>query len=159
MSPYAAVYCSDGTFSVGQILADRELRFYGQNIGTNTINMEGYQGGGYSEGPGAFISGEGNFFTAYFNTTGMSDGIDTKMAVVISGEKSDGGISNLYYAFVMVAKGDDPNHTLMDVGGYRVFKDEDGFSPNITWSHVKGSNPMKVRQAEAPYLLDCSYPK
>ena len=50
--------------------------------------------------------------------------------------KLSSGISNLYYAFIMVEKGSDPNHDLMEEGIFRVFKDKDGLSVNTTWSRA-----------------------
>ena len=111
----------------------------------NTIDYAEVATSGTAEstGKGAFISGSGNNFTAYFNTEGTSNGIYQKTALVISGTKSSTGIKNLYYAFILVEKGYDPDGILMDEGYFRVFKDEDGLSVNSTWpsrtrSDVKG---------------------
>ena len=51
-------------------------------------NERNEEGDAVGAGNGAFISGTGNNFTAFFNVTGSTDGISTKTAVVISGTKS-----------------------------------------------------------------------
>lgn len=142
IDPYACVYCEDygsGGYASGEIISSYIIRFYNQNIANNTISMDeaSVSGRDTKTGTGAFISGEGNYFTAYFNTVGQSSGISTKTAVVISGEKSEEGIKNLKYAFVMVDKGDDPDHLLMEEGIFRVFEDADGISYPTTWNNSK----------------------
>jgi len=137
ISPMVAVYCEDegnGGYSPGDEVIPETIRFSNQNTTFNTLDFESYTTTSSAEGSGAFISGSGNNFTAYFSTIGESHGISTKTALVISGTKTSSGISNLYYAFVMVQKGDDPSNTLMEEGVYRIFKDEDGLSANTTWS-------------------------
>lgn len=137
MSPSETVYCQDGTYSVGQVIIDYVLDFSNQNKNNNKIDFRQYgkieSQLDYAEGPGAFISGDEHFFTAYFNTLGTNDGVDNKTALVISGEKTSAGIKNLFYAFVMVEKGSDPDHKLMDEGSFRIFKDGDGLSTPTTW--------------------------
>ena len=62
------------------------------------------------------------------------------------GTKSSSGIRNLEYAFVMVEKGDDPNHKLMEEGVFRVFKDKDGLAANA--SHSFSFAPAKAPASE-----------
>ena len=103
----------------------------------NTIDYNEKQGNSIGSGTGAFISGQGNNFTVFFNVDGVShlDNYDvmTKEAIVISGTKTTTGISNLYYSFIMIEKSDDPDHRIVDEGYYRVFKDSDGSSPYYNW--------------------------
>ena len=103
----------------------------------NTIDYKEKQGNSTGSGTGAFISGQGNNFTVFFNVDGVThlDNYDvmTKEAIVISGTKTATGISNLYYSFIMIEKSDDPDHRIVDVGYYRVFKDKDGSSPYYEW--------------------------
>ena len=137
--PFAAVYCEDysngygGGFAPGTIVSSMYIRFSNQNMSYNTLDIDQVSGSSTSTGTGAFISGTGNNFTAFFNTVGQSDGISTKTALVISGTKTASGISNLKYAFVMVEKGSDPEHLLMDEGIFRVFEDQDGMSQYTSW--------------------------
>lgn len=138
VDPFSTVYCEDygnGGYAPGDIVNSTYIRFSNQNTVYNTLDIDQTSGGGTatSTGTGAFISGSGNNFTAFFNTTGQSSGISTKTALVISGTKVTGGIQNLKYAFVLVEKGSDPENKLMKEGVFRVFEDKDGISPLVDW--------------------------
>ena len=142
IDPFVTVYCEDygrGGFAPGDRVSSETIRFSNQNTTNNTLDFAQYSSSGNSseEGSGAFISGHGDNFTAFFNTIGVSNGISTKTALVISGTKTSSGIKDLYYAFVMVEKGYDPNHQLMEEGVFRVFKDQDGLSVNTSWSGAR----------------------
>lgn len=139
IDPFVTVYCEDegnGGYDPGDIVTSEYIHFFNQNSSDNTLDIEKrtVSGSSSAKGTGAFISGEGNNFTAFFNTEGESSGIYTKTALVISGTKTSDGIKDLHYAFVMVEKGDDPNDKLMEEGVYRVFKDKDGLSVNSSWN-------------------------
>lgn len=143
IDPMVAVYCQDygnGGYEPGRLVSPAEIRFFDQDMTNNTISYEEYEGSGYLLGEGAFISGYDSYFTVFFNTTGHSNGIYIKTALVISGQKTSVGIANCKYAFVMVEKGPDPSHLLMAEGVFRVFKDEDGMSYPISWSHARGAS-------------------
>ena len=136
--PFVTVYCEDegnGGYHPGDSVRPVYIRFYNQNLVYNTLDfMEREKNDDfYSAGNGAFISGYGNNFTAFFNTEGVSRGIENKTALVISGTMTENGIKDLYYSFVMVEKGDDPDSILMEEGYFRVFKDEDGLAENAEW--------------------------
>ena len=133
MSPSTNVYDDTGYFSAGDVTTDVYLRFYNQNMSNNIISYEDYSGGDYEEATGAFISGDNNNFSVYFNTSGTSGSATFKLALVVSGTKASNGIRNLYYAFVMTDKKNDTNNQLMDVGGFRIFKDGDGLAEPSSW--------------------------
>lgn len=138
MSPATTVYCEDennGGYEKGDIVSDIYLRFSNQDMTNNLIDLENsnVSGSSYGIGKGAFISGEGNHFTAFFNTVGSTYGISTKTALVISGTYTQQGISDLYYAFIMVDKGDDPEGQLMQEGIFRIFNDGDKLSTYTAW--------------------------
>lgn len=153
VDPLEAVFCEDyannsGGYAPGTIVNSMYLRFSNQNPIYNTIDIDevSVSGSQTATGTGAFISGTGNNFTAFFNTSGVSSGISTRTALVVSGTKTSTGISNLKYAFVMVEKGSDPNHVLMEEGVFRVFQDQDGMSNYTTWPGSKArSNVMTNR--------------
>lgn len=135
IDPFVAVYCEDYGYAPGYEVTPATIRFYNQNTTFNTLDYAEYEGNlSSATGSGAFISGSGNNFTAFFNTVGETKGISTKTALVISGTKSSSGIENLYYAFIMVDKGEDPSNKLMEEGVFRIFKDQDGLSVNTTWN-------------------------
>lgn len=137
IDPFVAVYCEDygnGGYEPGTQVLSSTIRFSNQNKNYNTLDFEEVTGGSTDEGKGAFISGSGDNFTAFFNTVGQyGDGVTTyKTALVISGTKTNSGIKDLYYSFIMVEK-NDPEGILMKEGVFRVFKDEDGLSENTNW--------------------------
>jgi len=138
LKPYTTVYCEDGHYAVGKVIDSYKMKFYNQNFISNTIDMHEVDIDSstedYNIGNGAFISGNGECFTAFFATEGYAYGIFNKMAVVVSGRKTSEGIKDLYYGLLMVDKASDPNHKLMDVGYYRIFKDGDAISEPIAWS-------------------------
>lgn len=153
IEPMTAVYCEDNGFAPGETVKSEIIRFSNQNSKTNTIDFEEYNvenANNYQEGKGAFISGSGSNFTAYFNTEGSWSGIYNKTALVISGTKTSNGIKDLYYAFIMVKKGSDPKNTLMKEGVYRVFKDGDGISTTTSWNK-NNSSQRRIKATEAPW--------
>lgn len=134
IDPYEAVYCEDNGYAPGERVSSYYIKLTNQSR-ENTIDMEQCSSnfGSYSIGEGAFISGEGNNFTIFFNMIGTTHGIYTRQATLLSGTKATGGIKNLRYAFVLVEKGDDPENKLMKEGVFRVFQDKDGMSYSDTW--------------------------
>lgn len=120
--------------------ADLLFKFSNQNFTNNTLDYDSKQGDANSSGKGYFISGSGNNFTVFFNTTGISSGISIKTATVISGTKTSQGILNYRFAFLMLEKGPDPEDKLVDVGTFRVFKDEDELAANATWTGTRSQS-------------------
>lgn len=138
IDPMSTVYCEDyghGGYAPGDIVTSTYIRFTKQDNSKLSIEYEGKaeDANAASTAVGAFISGSNNDFTVYLNTTGISSGITNKTALVISGTKTNAGISSLRYAFVMEDKGADPDSLLMNTGVFRVFEDQDGLSVNSTW--------------------------
>lgn len=142
IEPQVLVYSSDHNFEPGHVFTSNVLRFFDQNTNNNTLSVadRSLNGSSYSQGSGAYICGTGDNFTAFFNTEGTSHGIYTKMADVYSGTMSSSGIVNLYHAFVMVEKGDDPNHMLMGEGVYRIVTDSDGLSVKTRWENSRAKD-------------------
>lgn len=141
IDPFETVYCEDygnGGYEPGHIVNSEYIKMSNQNNKNLTLDYQSVSesGNSYEEGKGSFISGNGNYFTIYFDTEGYSNDIYNRIALVISGEKKDSGIKDLYYAFVMVEKGDDPDGLLMEEGVFRVFKDKDGLSVNSSWPGI-----------------------
>ena len=161
VSPNILVYSTHG-FSPGDKFADYYVMFYNQDIINNTLDFRAAEkfddGSSSGTGTGAFISGEGNDFSVFFNVdeeTVYSDyTIYTKKAVIISGTMTDNGIKDLYHAFVMLEKSGDPKSHLVPVGTYRVFKDKDGLSAFTNFFSTKASNRTRVLQ-NSPKKLPC----
>lgn len=134
VSPNVTIYCEDGGYKPGRVIDDYYYNFLNQDMKNNTIDCNRWsQSGNHNEsGNGMFIRGTGNNFTIFMHFTGVENGISIKTAHIISGTKSQSGIKNLKYALVMLGKGPDPLHKLMDVGVFRSFKDGNGISESIT---------------------------
>lgn len=146
------VYSSDGGFAPGEVFIDTYFKFSNQDMINNTLDYEEKQGSSHASGPGSFISGEGDNFTAYFNTVGESLGIYVKTAIVISGTWSVSGVKNYRYAFVMLEKGSDPDNKLVNVGTFRVFKDSNELASKASWPSnapaMKGITYKKFRDIQ-----------
>jgi len=135
ISPFEAVYTSDGTYLPGRVIDDYEIMFSGQSSGRQSLIYDGAHIGldSYESSDDVLIIGKSNNFTAYFISTGATEGINYKTATLISGTVSSTGIKDFYYAIVMLEKGYDAENNLMDVNGYRIYKDGDGLASNSTW--------------------------
>ncbi len=143
IDPKEIIYDTTNNYQPGDRFATNFLRFSNQNTAKNTLDFEGREVNtngkiiSESKGPGAFISGEGNNFTVFFKTSGVTyretHDVTTKTSLVISGTKTSSGIKDIRYAFVMVEKQNDLDHELMDVGEFRVFKDTDGLAKTASW--------------------------
>ena len=136
------VYDSTDGYSPGDTFVDQYLKFLNQDIINNILDFEvcEYQNGwtySHSYSYESYIMGNGNNFTVFFNILGTSyhDDYDVNVreAILVSGTKVNGGIDNLYYAFIMVEKSDDPYPHVVPEGTIRVFKDGDGWSPLTSW--------------------------
>ncbi|MBQ4296210.1 MAG: hypothetical protein II755_11565 [Prevotella sp.] len=135
ISPFIAVFFEDYAQAPGKEYSAITIRFENQDKQKNTLDFSG-KGGVTSSAKGAAIIGSGDDFTCFFISNGESEGISTKAATLISGTKTSNGIKNMYYGFVLLEKGDDPNNTLMKEGVYRVLKDGDGSSPTTSWANA-----------------------
>ena len=140
LSPQKLFYDSSKQYSSGRVFADNYLFFTDQDEVKDTINFVGFEVNSYGDiisekyGEGAFISGEGNNFSIFFNTAGehyYNNGYSYSLeALIVSGTKTSTGIKDIYYAFAMVDKYD-PYNNLMPKGAFRIFKDGDGLADYI----------------------------
>ena len=90
-----------------------------------------------------------------FNTEGIHEDTYTthfKEALVISGIKTDYGIEDLEYAFVMVEKDYDPKPYMMAVGDFRVVIDGDGIAYNTPWSWARSRNGSDKKNINLPSI-------
>lgn len=157
VDPFVAVFCEDNGFEPGAQVVPVYIRFSNQNAEFNTLDYEEKSVNSADEGKGAFICGSGSRFTAFFNTVGYTKDIFNKTALVVSGTKTSSGIENLYYAFIMIEKGEDPDNILMQEGYFRVFKDEDGLSVTTTWPSVLA--PSRLVSSWKPVWAGKNYSK
>ena len=150
MDPAVTVYCEDGYYKEGTVVASEIIRFMNQDNDYQTLDYEGKSANGKTAdvGKGAFISGSGNNFSVFFSTVGTyvtdkGQTVGTKEAIIISGTKTSSGIKELEYALVMIEKTNDIYGEVMEEGIYRVFKDGDGLSVNYTWSSTSSAPQTK----------------
>jgi hypothetical protein len=160
-------FCEDednGGYAPGYQVNSMYLLFENQDTKAQTIEYSELSASykSYSLGNGAYIIGENNNFTVFFNLTGYSQEEDyvvyLKEAMVISGTKTSSGIENLKYAFVMVEKSDDPNNYIMEEGVYRVFYDGDYVSQPTDWpSDFTPYSKARRRFGINAMRLNCQY--
>jgi hypothetical protein len=127
--------------NIGAYYADQYIAFIPQG---NTLTWYEEQASSTSESNAVTVTGKDNNFTAYFVSEGTSSGIYTKESVFISGTITALGITNYHYAFIMLAKGSDPNGSLVAVNTYRIFKDSDGLAERYSWKKNKKQAPSSL---------------
>lgn len=91
----------------------------------------------------AQVVGDGKQFTfaGQSKMVNKTAGWSCKLGLVISGEMAtDGSIHNLEYANVMLEK-EDPYNVLIEVGTFRVYRDQDATTGTLTWQPRAMSNP------------------
>lgn len=137
-SPNIAIFFEDYAQAAGREYLGIVMKFENQDEQKNTLDYSNHDvnSNTASSAKGAAIIGSGDNFTCFFISEGVSNGIDVKLATLISGTKTAAGIKNMYYGFVMLDKGDDPKSVLMKKGVYRVFKDGDGTSTTTSWANA-----------------------
>lgn len=153
MNPCVMVYNSDlsSSYKPGKIFNDYIAKYTNQNMTKNTATYqyeERNKNGDVtskSDEAEAKVLGEGNNYTTYtIVETTNTDGSWTKMATILSATVTAEGLRNFYEGILMLDK-KDPNNTRMDIGVFRIFKDEDGLSEPTTW---------KARMRDARVGLD-----
>ncbi len=131
MDNYTLVFASDNFSSTN--LADIYLQLSEQNTSKNTIMYQDKQGYQASEKTEMIVMGKGNNFTVFAVVPGSYKTTTYKLATIVSGTMTDGGIKDCYQAILMVDK-NDPDDLVMAEGTYRIFKDGDGLAAPASWS-------------------------
>ena len=151
ISPVKIVFDSTNEYTNEHDFSDVFLKFMNQNTTNNTIDYKEEEDEATQTCNGAYISGEGNNFTIFFNTDGTYKDITFKNSLVISGTMTSDGISNIYYAFVVTEKNNDINNEIMDPGDFRVFKDGDGTARTTDKAFTRGFSlkmPTFIRECK-----------
>ena len=159
LSPNIAVFFEDKPNNTGHEYTGLVNKFQNQDMQKNTLDYAEHDKSHTTEtsSKGAAVIGDGANFTCFFISEGSSNGISVKLATLISGTKTNNGIKNMYYGFILLDKGDDPDSTLMKKGVFRVFKDGDGTSNTTTWAN--GSYlEMEEEPLQLPYQLQVAAP-
>ncbi|MDD4141545.1 MAG: hypothetical protein PHR20_01960 [Bacteroidales bacterium] len=154
ISPYILKSSTVWYDVVGEVRADRYLRFTAQHNG-----ICGYDTRQYSESAHCdtvYISGSGSAFSVYFieHRTDTVNGTTAEIAVLISGNVSATGITNLIYGWMLRDKYD-PNGIMLPRNSIRVFEDEDGLASRETWyGSGKGEGNMANRGGNGDSLIE-----
>ena len=131
MNPMALFSSSSSKDLIGQVYVNFRVRFTEQNDADQSIKLD-YKGGNEAgSGIGGFVAGEGNKFTAFFETNGSIGSSTYKSSVVFTGEWGSNGVKNMQYAFYLKEKNDAAG-AVVKVGTTRAFKDSDGLSNTMT---------------------------
>ena len=155
--PSTRIYDSESNSIDPKNYADVIPEYTEQNMTKNTVmyryeQRNGSNVIGTSDKVEAKVLGEGDDFTTYTIVITTTTGEDSwsKMATICSGTKVDGGIKNFFRGILMLDKYD-PNNSIMDIGAFRIFKDDDGMSEYDQWlARQKG----KVEKSAADLPLD-----
>jgi hypothetical protein len=127
----------DDYYEIGDQFNDYKIKLYNQDTQKLTISLDtkGYNSYGELRSTaigenGAYIAGNGNFFTVFIVTEGTNtyNSSRFKMLEVYSGEMTSNGIKNLQNAIVMLDNYDNVNNDLIPNNTGRAFYDSDGFS-------------------------------
>lgn len=154
LHPTYCAYDNSSDNAQGSIFDDYRFKFSSQNTSAFTISAEykdidsGTDFG--ADNSATYISGTGNLFTIYAQTTGTEDGISNTQLQLISGEISANGVKNLQLTVYLTSKGNDPDGELAAVGTTRIFNDQDGSSETQTTFSVapkKGVNSVTSPEA------------
>lgn len=142
LSPYGP---GDG-YAVGYEFNSYRYRFYDQNMNAQTISFDKKSsvGANTETGVGTFLAGNGNKFTLFAQTTGISDGITYKSLTVISGEITSTGIKDFQESFVFTEKGPDPTNKLIDVGQGRIIRDGNSLASKVSSLRLSAEEPITV---------------
>jgi len=142
MSVQVMVHNSDveSSYQAGRTFADGISEFTNQNMSANTVQYRYEERStdtnevvSTSAAEEAKVLGQGTTFTTFTIVKSTNnDGAWTKMATILSGTMTSSGIKDFYRGILMLDKYD-PNDNIMNVGDFRIFKDQDGLSEPTTW--------------------------
>lgn len=133
VDPAEAVYSSDGYFDPGEYASSVYILLSNQSGSNVTFEMKDDVTAG--QGEAAVIAGTGNNFTLYVIANTTNGSATAKVATLITGTKTAGGIKDIRYAGTMIEK-NDPNGIFMDEGTFRIFKDSDELAENASLSQT-----------------------
>ena len=128
VSPVELLHASDG---YSNNFYDMTFSFDNQN-GRGLLRYGETQGTATGSGSEAHIIGSGDGFTIFsqMEQTNPEGGYSCRMVVVLSGKKTEQGIADLHYAFVMCDR-EGETSALVDNNVFRIFRDGDGYSEKL----------------------------
>lgn len=146
------------SYQAGRIFADMINEFSSQDMTQNTVQYRSQEVNNSGEvissssKEEAKVIGEGSTFTVFTvikNT--HSDGGWAKTATLISGTKDASGIKD-YFRGVLLLDKYDPNKNIMNIGEFRIFKDQDGMSEPAGWTaRQRISTPEGSESEQLPF--------
>jgi len=135
-SPHELVYDSDSGMGANSDIAFDDY-FFAFTTVDGKLTFRAEENSQTIEASDVTLMGNDSLFTAYFIGQGYSGEIPFKKSYLISGIKTEDGIAEFHYSFIMLEKGDDPLDDLLDVNDYRVIKDGNGMADNWFWQKDK----------------------
>ena len=153
VSPYGP----KDTYKPGDEFAETKYKFYEQSADNQSVKFD-YKyllTAGSGTGVGSYVSGNGNFFTLFSETTGKQGSLVTYKSIdVISGEITSTGIKNIQTAFIIKSKtGDDSNVAIIAVGLGRILKDGDGVAEKVNSYRIGVSEGTTGGKFKSPVRL------
>ena len=143
--------------SPGHLFADMELTFSNQNNARMTVDVDFIYHSILADGTGAnsFITGSGNNFSVFSDTSGTTrGGFPFRSVEIYSGKISPSGIMNFQRVLIITMEAPDTIRR----GQGRLFRDEDGFSERISTVHVQSLNLVQRKMvASSETLLPSVY--
>lgn len=133
-------------------------RFYNQTSDL-IINVSYISDGGHdtAEGIGAFIAGEDQKFSIFVEEEGSVD-FGTHVAIfntatIYSGIRTQDGMEDFQFGFIVTHKENDLNNQLMNVGDTRVIFEEDGLAEQVPSFPHTGA-PAKIMEKQLRMLIE-----
>lgn len=139
-SPHKLVYDSHSQKDEHDNIQFGDYCFAFNRNSNSTLTFRAIEGGQTINGHDLTVMGHDDYFTMYFIGEGTTNNIPFRKSYLISGRKTENGIADFYYAFIMLEKGTDPDDELMDINDYRVIKDGNDMADNWFWQDKK-ANP------------------
>jgi hypothetical protein len=148
LSPAYCTFDNSGENAAGVTFDDYKLQFSNENTSAFTISLDFKDvGTGTDTGSDAtatYISGTGNSFTVFSQSTGITTGVSNVRLNIISGILESGYIKNFQWSTYLVSKGADPNSVLEPLGSTMIFNDEDGVSETLSTFSLPGTKIQTV---------------
>lgn len=116
----------------GKTFSDYEVKFYNQDDTELTLTVDYVNGPEQGSGLGSYLAGSGKKFSVFAELNSTYQGHPAKIVHIISGTITTTGISNLYFANVMIDNFGNPGGIWIEIGECRIIYDSDGNSPKIT---------------------------
>ena len=124
---------SGDPYPAGKVDKDYKFRFYDQVNDDVKMSYKDAVNVDKGNGIGSLISGSGNAFTLYAQTTGTESGISYKSILIISGEIMTTGVKDFQFAAILVDKTGDANNAILQPKGTgRIWKDGNAMASKTT---------------------------